>query len=159
MDDHLKVSWTPSPQNLLWDLRHIEKLLVQYNMTMITAPMMPRNHLVNTPVDPSGAVAEQVILIPELRGNNTDLEEWVQRARTAITAHVQQHLAALQAIQQQQGQVDLYPTLRLPALLGVELRHVPNAVQVGRHVDFAPQLHIIANAIVRRIRREYNTRY
>lgn len=79
-------------------------------------------------------------------------------ANEAIHAHVANHLAALQAMEREKGVVELHLTLRKPVLLGLEFRKAPDAVQVARFVDFAPKLHQLANAAVRKIRRHCNTR-
>ena len=99
----------------------------------------------------------QVVFLPELWIGRWDLQEWLHKAHEVINKHVTTHAAALQALRQARGgTVDLFPTLRKPPLLGVELRNVPNAVHIAHYVDFAPQLHIISNTIVRRLRRDHN---
>lgn len=76
----------------------------------------------------------------------------------AVETHVANHLAALQQIERNKGVVELHLTLRRPVLLGLDFLKAPGAVQVARHVDFAPKLHVLANNVVRRIHRQYNTR-
>lgn len=104
--------------------------------------------------------AHQVVFLPELWIGRWDLQEWLHKAHTTIRGHLATNAAALQALRKARGgTVDLFVTLKKPPLLGVELRNVPNAAHVARYVDFAPQLHIIAHTIVRRLRRELNTTY
>lgn len=98
-----------------------------------------------------------MVFLPELWIGRWNLQEWLHKAHQTIKKHLKTNAATLQALRKAGGgTVEVFPTLKKPPLLGVELRNVPNAVQVAHHVDFSQQLHIIAYTIVRRLRREYN---
>jgi len=170
------AKWTVMEHAAVWDIALLTSLVAGKHNKVLVENMIKHDHITErgaavpehantsrvrarSPATcPTPFLFLQIIYLPEVYRVIWNIEEWVRESHKAVRAHVTQHEEALKAIEQEKGVVELYLTVIKPVLLGLDLVKVPDAVQVARYVDFAPKLHELANSIVRRIHREYNTR-
>ncbi len=136
--------FAPFQHEALWNVDKLRLYCAGLGVRVQLGPVVELEKMLHTPALPEGALEEQVVYLPDIYTNVVDLKTFIKQARAVIRDHVVQHAKVLNEIDPEQPYVTIYPTFRLPVLMGIHLQQAPVAVEVARNLEFASQFYQLA---------------